>query len=713
MGKNKEHTDSVYKKRNLLPLFYFPLLLLYEESIFRAFVIGTFPGRTFVITLLLCVSLGSAMTLLCSFWKPKVNKTLSLLLTIVAIAPFVVQTVYMGIFRTPMVLSSMGNAGQAAQFMDIIIHTIIENVPPLTLMVAVPVIARVLLTRFHVVYRHYRLPFLGLFILPVIAGFGIIFLLLYSGGQAAGSSYAIYYHEQPGTLVLNRFGLLCCVKNDLKALVFPDDLQGNLLWTQSSVQDSFSKEPAANADFSNFGENEPDNPSSSEAGESTDSIGEQESEIIETETETEALQIPVPNVMDIDFETLAANETDEVYKAMDEYFAQVEPTYTNEYTGMFKDFNLIFLTAEAFSPYAISEDLTPTLYKLANEGFVFQNFYNPVWGVSTSDGEYVNCLGLIPKSGVWSMSHSSDNWLPFTMGNQFLAQGYTTLAYHNHTYDYYDRDLSHPNLGYTYKGYGNGLDVTYVWPESDLEMMELTIPEYINDDHFSIYYMTVSGHLPYSWGGNAMASKHRDAVESLPYSENVKGYIAANMELDRALEYLIEQLDAAGKLENTVIVMAADHYPYGLEESELNELAGHSVESNFELYESSLILWSGSMEGDAPVIVDKYCSNLDIIPTLSNLFGLEYDSRLLMGRDILSNSPPLVIFSNKSWITDKAMYNSQNGQVTSLSPKETVSDEYVQSIHNEVAAKFTFSTYILDTDYYRYLFSHASSAEDE
>ena len=172
MGKNKEHTDSVYKKRNLLPLFYFPLLLLYEESIFRAFVIGIFPGRTFVITLLLCVSLGSAMTLLCSFWKPKVNKTLSLLLTIVAIAPFVVQTVYMGIFRTPMVLSSMGNAGQAAQFMDIIIHTIIENVPPLTLMVAVPVIARVLLTRFHVVYRHYRLPFLGLFILPVIAGFG-------------------------------------------------------------------------------------------------------------------------------------------------------------------------------------------------------------------------------------------------------------------------------------------------------------------------------------------------------------------------------------------------------------------------------------------------------------------------------------------------------------------------------------------------------------
>ena len=117
-----------------------------------------------------------------------------------------------------------------------------------------------------------------------------------------------------------------------------------------SDQEVLSKEPPSNPDSPNFGKNEPDSPSSSEAGESTDSIGEQESEIIETEKETEALQIPVPNVMDIDFEGLAANETDEVYKAMDEYFAQVEPTYTNEYTGMFKDFNLIFLTAEAFSP---------------------------------------------------------------------------------------------------------------------------------------------------------------------------------------------------------------------------------------------------------------------------------------------------------------------------------------------------------------------------
>ena len=64
----------------------------------------------------------------------------------------------------------------------------------------------------------------------------------------------------------------------------------------------------------------------------------------------------------------------------------------------------------------------------------------------------------------------------------------------------------------------------------------------------------------------------------------------------------------------------------------------------FEIYENTLILWNDQMK--KPVEVDKYCSSLDIAPTLSNLFGLEYDSRLMMGTDILSDQPGMVIFSN-------------------------------------------------------------------
>lgn len=120
------------------------------------------------------------------------------------------------------------------------------------------------------------------------------------------------------------------------------------------------------------------------------------------------------------------------------------------------------------------------------------------------------------------------------------------------------------------------------------------------------------------------------------------------------------------------------------------------MESNFELFKSAFILWKKGME---PVVVDKACSSLDIIPTLSNLFGLEYDSRLLMGRDILSNSEPLVIFGNRSWITDKARYNAITDKVENLSSEE-LPEGYVDKINGIVNQKFQYSALILDKDYY-------------
>ena len=101
-----------------------------------------------------------------------------------------------------------------------------------------------------------------------------------------------------------------------------------------------------------------------------------------------------------------------------------------------------------------------------------------------------------------------------------------------------------------------------------------------------------------------------------------------------------------------------------------------------------------------PVVVDKVCSSLDIIPTISNLLGLEYDSRLLMGHDILSDSPPLVIFGNRSWITDKARYNSVTNTLENLTQSH-LPENYLYSINRFVNDKFQVSTNILDKDYYR------------
>ena len=232
-------------------------------------------------------------------------------------------------------------------------------------------------------------------------------------------------------------------------------------------------------------------------------------------------------------------------------------------------------------------------------------------------------------------------------------------------------------------------------------MIDKTTADYMGSEPFHAYYMTVSGHLEYNFNGNAMAKKNQDLVKDLPYSDSVRAYLACQIELDRALELLLQRLDEAGVAENTVIALTGDHYPYGLTDEEYSELFGHPVDPVFEIYENSLILWSADLE--EPVHVDKYCSSLDVMPTLANLFGLEYDSRLMAGRDILSDTPGLVIFSNYSFLTDLGAYNSTTDVFTMWDGSEPDPD-YVAERVAEVQNRVAYSASILDNDYYRVVF---------
>ncbi|MFO8068644.1 MAG: LTA synthase family protein [Alkalibacterium sp.] len=425
-----------------------------------------------------------------------------------------------------------------------------------------------------------------------------------------------------------------------------------------------------------------------------------EEEVTTDKDEKESVEKEIEyNTSNIDFEEMLSAEDDDSLKQMHNYFASVEATAKNEFTGKYEGYNLILLTAEGFSPYAVHEEVTPTLFKMVNEGYNFTDFYVPLWDVSTSDGEYVSLTSLVPKSGIWSFSASANIDLPFVMGNQLKDLGYKTVAYHNHTYTYYNRDASHPNMGYDYKGVGNGLDMSGGWPASDLEMMQETIPEYIADEPFHAYYMTVSGHMQYSFAGNNIAYKNKEYVADLPYSEQAKAYLATQIELDKALENMLDQLEEADIADKTLIVLATDHYPYGLDNSTIDELAGHEVDRAFELYKSPLIIYTKGMD---PVTIDKPSSNLDIVPTLSNLLGLDFDSRLFMGSDIFSDSSPLVMFRNKSFITDKGKYNSATNEFI---PTEGDSNDdfydYIDAISLIVDNKFYYSVKILETDYYK------------
>jgi len=535
----------------------------------------------------------------------------------------------------------------------------------------------------------------GIILVSCAVSFALSVLCVNLTDKNTLSQYTLYYKTFSPELSVNRLGLLTTVRLDIKRLI-QDFIMDDMAMEASFREEDENEEKGIRKDGKS---------NSSGDGSQIDINAESEdpmaadTEYYESKTgmsEDEISPFDIYNIMDIDFQALAEAEKNPVIADMHRYFASLQPTKKNEYTGMFKGDNLILITAESFSPYALSPELTPTLYEMATEGFVFKNFYNPVWGVSTSDGEYVACTGLIPKTGIWSMARSGKNHMPFTMGNQLGSLGYITKAYHNHTYTYYKRHISHPNMGYDYKGIGNGLKVKETWPESDLEMIEVTTGEYIGSQPFHTYYMTISGHMNYNFTGNNMAMKNREYVEHLPYSEPAKAYIACNLELEFAMRELVKRLEDAGVADKTVIAISADHYPYGLPRECIDELAGHKLEDNFDLYKSTFILWKKGMD---PIVVDKPCSSLDIIPTLSNLFGLEYDSRLLMGSDILSDAPSLVIFSNRSWITDRAMYNS----ITNAATFTDGTDEnagYVDSINKIVEEKFYYSEKILDNDYY-------------
>ncbi len=582
------------------------------------FSIGT------VLMILFSLSLGTFISVLCSIWRPRVNRILLsavfLLLTLYA----GMQTVYYSIFKTYLILYSIGQGGgKILQFWREAVDGIFDALP-MVLFLFVPFVLSCLFAN-RVIPKDRVIPLRALAgVAAAVMFYGISILIIFTSNTGIMPLRYIYKDSYIPQLTVQRFGLFTTFRLDVQSLLAPRE----------------SKAAA---------------------------------------------------VMELDAFVESQTQTPE-----------------NEYTGMFEGKNLIWITAESFSSWAIDERLTPTLYRLAGSGFVCTNFYNPIWWISTSDGEYVPLSGLLPVSGTWSLLRSSQGEMPLVMGNQLRELGYRCYAYHNHDYSYYNRNISHPAYGYDFSGIGNGLEagVSDLWPESDLEMIEYTAPQYIGGDTpFHVYYMTVSGHLNYAFDDNAMAKKNMEAVASLPYSEPAKAYLACNIELDRALESLLTQLEQAGKLDDTLIVLSGDHYPYALDDGALEELNGGEIDDPLEIYRSTLILWNSGIK--EPVNTDKLCSTLDLLPTISNLMGVPYDSRLLMGRDIFSDSPGFVIFRNRSFITDEGRYDADT-DVFTPSEGSRAGDEYAREILSDVIKRFDASERIIFNDYYGILERHTT-----
>lgn len=641
------------KKLNLI--IYFIFLILYLELIYKHFILHNVLSYHTLLIVLFSTSFAVLFTLLSSLGKPKTNRIISIILSIFITLIYISQYVYYKFYNSIYSVFSVikGTEQVFGGFFSSILIMIKNNILVIIIML-LPLILFIILGKKIFNYNKSKLNNIILSIAFIIL-FLVKSLIIIFSNNGMYSLHRLYFETHAPMLLINKTGLLSMEVMDVERFIFGFDEKFEI-----------SKETSREIDEIEY------------------------------------------NIIDINFDELIENETNEDVIKLHEYFKNVQPTNKNEYTGIFEGKNLIYITAEGFDTIAVDKELTPTLYKLVNNSFIFKNYYQPLYSISTSDGEYMALNGLLPKEGVWSFYRSSFIDMPYGLGNVFKKMGYKEInAYHDHTYKFYDRNLSHPNLGFDYKGCGNGLEKLIncnIWPESDLEMINATIDDYIDSDSFVTYYMTVSGHLNYTFKDNSMSYKNKDLVSDLPYSEHVKAYLAANIELDRALNALITELENKGKLDDTVIVLSPDHYPYGLTKSELNEISEKDRNDKFENFHTSLIIYNSGMTEN--VIVDKYVSSIDLLPTIYNLFGIEYDSRLLIGNDALSDSEGLVILSDRSWINENASYNSMTETYTKF---KDVDEEYLNKINEEVYKRFTVSSMLLYEkdgtylDYYRRL----------
>ena len=429
------------------------------------------------------------------------------------------------------------------------------------------------------------------------------------------------------------------------------------------------------------------------------------------------------NVIDIDFNSLIGSESNNNIAKINKYINSVHPSNKNEYTGLFKGKNLIMICAEAFSKYVIDEELTPTLYRLSRNGFYFSDYYQPSWGGSTSTGEYSFLTGLMPTEAAVTMYDTIGKNMYFDIGNQLRKEGYKTYAFHNGYYDFYRRNETHENLGFDkFIALDNGferLTDEYVPEDEELFRATLSIDDYTAEP-FCLYYMTISGHAFYNNPNNYKVVHQRKKVRARygnKYEKQVENYICYQLYLEDALNTMLKILEEKNLLDKTVICMTSDHYPYGLKSpaythgaNYIYNLYGVDEYDKFDIDKNTWILWDLSLENENKKYAKEISEptySLDILPTLLNLYGIDFDSRFLVGRDVFSDKEAMVVYPNRNFITKYGKFFEDTRRFKKFDESIELPDDYIEK-HREIANNiYNYSRIVIKENYFQYLIDNS------
>lgn len=393
--------------------------------------------------------------------------------------------------------------------------------------------------------------------------------------------------------------------------------------------------------------------------------------------------------------------------------------YSNKYTGLFKGKNLIFIQLEGLDNWLLTEENTPTLYSMLNNSFVFNDHYSYYnGGGSTFNSEFAVNTGFItPLSYTQNAYTFNKNSFPYSMANLFKKEGYSVNAFHMNTGEYYSRNTNYQNWGYN-KYYGlidieDYKDETYRL-DRNLILNETFNSLIFNTDNeeklFVDYIITYSGHLPFTNTkgvckmlydedvANANQTKNEEDINS--EEDNIKPEFIQMTELecikrqaketDYMMQLLLQNLEEKNLIDNTVIIVFTDHYLYTIEDKTI--LDQYKETSNNLINKTPFFIWSKDMKRTD---INKTTSQLNILPTTLNLFGIDYNPNNYIGTDALNpNYEGIVFFSDYSWY-DGNVY-VENGEVInnkSISYESLEEKNYYISYitkKNDLALKYNY-----------------------
>ena len=408
---------------------------------------------------------------------------------------------------------------------------------------------------------------------------------------------------------------------------------------------------------------------------------------------------------DSSWENVIANEKNSTYNTLNNYFISQDITSKNDYTGMFKGKNVIVIMLESISDIMINPDLFPNFYKMYTEGWHWENNYSPRNACATGNNEMSGMLSLYTINNNCTANNYRSNTYFESIFNLFNNAGYRTSSMHDYTEAYYYRSTIHKNMGsnqyYGVKQLGIPYQTEYVNWASDEDFMNKAVDILTNTDDqrpFMTWLTTVSAHQPYS-SSSILGDKYLGQFSNLNYSRELKRYLSKAKVTDDGLGALLKKLEEKGILNDTVIIMYGDHYPYGMRKSTISTILSYDLD-DYEIERVPFVIYTPGMEAKS---FKEYTSYINIVPTVANLMDLEYDPRLYMGHDLLDpNYESMVVFADGSWKNEKAYYNASNGRIKNY-VDNAYSTEEIKAINSDVSYKMKMSSLAIKNNYFSYL----------